>query len=238
MPGDRLSGSSTSMSTAPRHLPTFDFVSGQLALDFANTWGDRRRPESDKLRAYEDLLAFATQSQSLPRAAARRLAQRARRQPAAAAAALAAARALRDSLYELLAALAAGRRLPTGPLARFNAALPAALARLRLAARPPGLEWDWTDPGVPLEAPQWPALGAAAELLTSPAAARVRECASETCTWLFLDRSRNGSRRWCDMKGCGNRAKARRHYRRRRAAAQPATAPRGASLPPSRRRRP
>jgi len=48
----------------------------------------------------------------------------------------------------------------------------------------------------------------------------VRICeatATDGCGWLFLDETRNRSRRWCSMKDCGNRAKARRHYRRRRA---------------------
>lgn len=65
-----------------------------------------------------------------------------------------------------------------------------------------------------------PVVRAAAELLTSADAARVRECDLETCSWLFLDRSKNGTRRWCDMSVCGNRAKARRHYARERKAAR------------------
>src|SRR5437762_819551 len=55
---------------------------------------------------------------------------------------------------------------------------------------------------------------AAAELLTWPALARVHICAGADCGWLFLDQSRNASRRWCAMDGCGNRTKARRHYHR------------------------
>jgi predicted RNA-binding Zn ribbon-like protein len=61
-----------------------------------------------------------------------------------------------------------------------------------------------------------PIARSAAELLTSETLSRVRECGGATCTWLFLDASRNRSRRWCSMESCGNRAKARRHYRRRR----------------------
>jgi predicted RNA-binding Zn ribbon-like protein len=56
-------------------------------------------------------------------------------------------------------------------------------------------------------------------LLTSPEAGRVRQCESETCAWLFLDQSRSRSRRWCDMKVCGDRAKARRHYERNKTGA-------------------
>src|SRR5690606_34555848 len=64
----------------------------------------------------------------------------------------------------------------------------------------------------------WPVAVSAAELLTSADRERVKECAADTCNWLFLDMSRNRSRRWCDMKECGNRAKARRFYKRQRAA--------------------
>ena len=41
---------------------------------------------------------------------------------------------------------------------------------------------------------------------------RIRRCTNDDCLWLFLDESKNGTRRWCDMASCGNRAKARRHY--------------------------
>jgi len=54
--------------------------------------------------------------------------------------------------------------------------------------------------------------------LTSEELDRVRECADDRgCGYLFMDTSRNRSRKWCDMRGCGNRAKAQRHYRRTQA---------------------
>jgi predicted RNA-binding Zn ribbon-like protein len=48
---------------------------------------------------------------------------------------------------------------------------------------------------------------------------RLRQCDDDDCGWLFLDRSKNGSRRWCSSADCGNRARARRHYQRRHAGA-------------------
>jgi predicted RNA-binding Zn ribbon-like protein len=64
----------------------------------------------------------------------------------------------------------------------------------------------------------WPVVHSAAELLTSPHLDRVRQCADDRgCGFLFFDTSRNGSRRWCSMESCGNRAKARRHYQRTKA---------------------
>ena len=62
----------------------------------------------------------------------------------------------------------------------------------------------------------WPVARGAAELLTGPDAAHISECQSDDCGWLFLDQTRNHGRHWCDMQGCGNRAKARRHYARQK----------------------
>jgi predicted RNA-binding Zn ribbon-like protein len=75
--------------------------------------------------------------------------------------------------------------------------------------------WQWREEGTDLNAPFWPLALAAAELLVSGDLGLVRECRSATCRWLFLDKSKNHSRRWCDMKTCGNRVKARRYYRKR-----------------------
>lgn len=85
-----------------------------------------------------------------------------------------------------------------------------------------GFSWRWRAPVSSLEAPLWPILQSAADLLTSADLARLRQCNGHNCTWLFLDRSKNKSRRWCDMQICGNRAKSRRHYARTRAPASKA----------------
>jgi predicted RNA-binding Zn ribbon-like protein len=111
-------------------------------------------------------------------------------------------------------ARARSRTPAAADLARLNAALAAALPHLRLAPRAGGYDWVWDGRGDDLASPLWPILRSAADLLASPDLARVRECDGEDCTWLFLDYSRNRSRRWCSMASCGNRAKARRHYQR------------------------
>jgi predicted RNA-binding Zn ribbon-like protein len=79
--------------------------------------------------------------------------------------------------------------------------------------------WAWA-PGPPsFERLLWPVVRSAAEFLVSAERVNVRECGSEVCSWLFVDRSRTKLRRWCSMKTCGNRAKARRFYTRHREAA-------------------
>jgi len=78
------------------------------------------------------------------------------------------------------------------------------------------LQWAWDETAPSLDRPIWLIVRSAANLLTSEETSSIRECASETCSWLFVDRSRTRRRRWCDMSTCGNRAKARRHYQRRK----------------------
>ena len=206
-------------------VPTFELSGGALCLDFANTWGDRKRQETDKLDAYPDLLAFAAQAELLAPGDAAGLAVRAETEPRLAAAAIGQARDLREVLYRLFSAVAARRDPAASDLERFNAALPEALAHLRLERRGADYAWTWVPVDAPpamLTAPLWPILRSAADLLTSAERQQVRECGGSACTWLFLDRSRNRSRRWCSMESCGNRAKAQRHYHRRRDAAAPA----------------
>ena len=195
--------------------PTFELSGGALCLDFVNTLGDRGRPETEKLAGYPDLLAFAGQAGLLTAGEAARLSRRAERDPRAAAAALGLGRDLREALYRIFSALAAGGPPGDADLERLNGALPAALSHLRLERRGTELVWGWTLAEGSLETPLWPILRSAAELLTAEERLRVRECAGTACTWLFLDLSRNRSRRWCSMETCGNRAKAHRHYRRK-----------------------
>jgi predicted RNA-binding Zn ribbon-like protein len=76
--------------------------------------------------------------------------------------------------------------------------------------------WEWIVPDNHLDSVLWAVARSAAELLTSDDLGRVRVCASETCAWLFLDKTKNHRRRWCDMRTCGNRDKARRYYARQK----------------------
>jgi len=93
------------------------------------------------------------------------------------------------------------------------------LSRMKLAdCGEQALGWTWAGPATAWDRVLGPVARSAADLLTSPEVPQLRECASGTCSWLFVDRSRTHRRRWCDMKVCGNRAKARRHYQRQKKA--------------------
>jgi predicted RNA-binding Zn ribbon-like protein len=80
---------------------------------------------------------------------------------------------------------------------------------------PPRVAWHWGSFAGDLDLPEWALACSSEQFLTSSAMDQVRSCGSETCRWLFYDTSKNHSRRWCDMKICGNRMKARRFQQRR-----------------------
>ena len=192
----------------------FELSGGALCLDFVNTVGDRPRRENEKLAVYADLLRWAGHAGILGEPERQALGRRADSRTDESRRALHHAIELREVIYRTFSALAAGDRPGPGELAALNAALLESLPHLRLESDEAGYGWTWSGARSRLDSPLWPVVRSAADLLTSPEAALVRECASETCSWLFVDRSRTHRRRWCDMKTCGNRAKARRHYER------------------------
>lgn len=196
----------------------FELSGGALCLDLVNTVDERptAKPE-ERLRSYADLVGWARQAGAVSTAEASRLLRRAQRQPRAADAALRRVRGTREALFRIMAAEARGEAAPADDVARLEAGARAALSRRRLERRPGGgLRWEPGGDGESLDAMMDPVLLSAVDLLTGDERERLRECAADACGWLFLDRSRNGSRRWCDMTVCGNRAKARRHRSRLR----------------------
>jgi predicted RNA-binding Zn ribbon-like protein len=184
---------------------------GALALDFANTVGGTHvRPTHDHLREYGDIARFAVLAGGLQPSIAKRLAQRAEDDPRRAAAVYELGIALRESIWAVFSALASGDSPRDADLALIGDAAAAGAARSRLVYDKDGVGWSLPSDSDDLERPLWDIARSAADLLTSEEHDRIKECASTTCEWVFLDRSRNRSRRWCDMSDCGNRAKARR----------------------------
>jgi predicted RNA-binding Zn ribbon-like protein len=192
-----------------------NLLGGALCLDFINTVEWRGAPvHGDRLVSYDELLIWAESAGTIDRKSASGLAARARARPDRATAALAAAIELRETIAALFSASA-----PRAPLLeRLNDWLARAPERKRIAASAGSYAWAASDAAGDLAAPLWPVAWSAADLLISGRAARVRACTDKSCGWMFLDTSRSRRRRWCSMEGCGNRAKSRRHYRKRRGA--------------------
>ena len=186
--------------------PPFERIGGDPSLDFNNTvsW-DTEGPTQERLRSPEDLARWAAFAGLAP--ARRRSSPRD----------LADALALRDALHRLLVPLALGGQPRPRDVAAFNRFLGRAGAAARLERDPGGFRWTFGG-AADLDPVLCGVVWSAARLLTSEDLSRLRCCADPECGWLFLDRSRRGNRRWCEMRECGNRAKARRYYRRHRAA--------------------
>lgn len=195
--------------------PEFDFSGGALCLDFANAI-------TGEVAACSDLVAWARQAGAIERRKARALLCEAGAHPRIASRILGRARELRETLFGIFTAIAAGHEPDGADIEEFNSFLGRAAGHLRLELSPEGSSWRWREDAAALDGLLWQVTWSAAELLTSPDIERITECGAANCRWLFLDRSRNRSRRWCDMKTCGNRSKVRRHYRRKRSAASAA----------------
>ncbi len=206
------------MRDIPRADHDFEFVGGSVALDFANTLGGMHTsPTHEHLVEYKDLVEFARSATTLSRAEARRLTDEGARQPVRAAAALRRGIVLREAIWRVFDAFATNARADATDLAKIQEEELAALKHARFAQAGSDIAYHWSDE-LTLDRPLWDIARAAAELLRSKGdLGRVRECGSDTCEWLFIDRSRNHSRRWCDMNDCGNTAKVRRYRQRSRA---------------------
>jgi predicted RNA-binding Zn ribbon-like protein len=196
-------------------------VGGSIALDFANTldWRLRDRPV-ELLRSYADLARWGRSAGVLDAAEARALRRWGDSHPVAAGRALAAAAEIREAIAAIFQALVRGEVPPRDALARLELACHSASRARTLRAGDGGAAWAWRERSAEPERPAWAAALDAARVLTTTETARVRQCADAECGWFFLDTSRNRTRRWCSMKACGNRNKARRFYRRA-AAPQP-----------------
>jgi len=136
---------------------------------------------------------------------------------------------LRETLHPIFAPVANGshgqQALKRDALATLNAMLPDLLVTSRLATSTEGLVYHWTFDGgdAPFDRIIWAVAQSATDLLTSGDLRQVHQCAMETCGWLFLDVSKNKTRRWCAMKLCGNKTKVRQHRAMRKESAASGT---------------
>jgi len=207
------------MSTPPddlaqpvRELPV---VGGHLALDFANTIDDPLGPERfDHAGTYAGLLSWSVRVGCLSDNQAADLARVAADRPGDGAAALLKAHRLRLIIGTTFTDIA---RQPSSPMDHWTKLRPFvvdAVSRAQLTSEDQAYAFSWPDP-VELDAMLWPVAQAAADLLTGPDLPRVKVCGG--CPWLFVDRSKNQSRRWCAMEDCGTHEKIRRYVTRRAA---------------------
>jgi predicted RNA-binding Zn ribbon-like protein len=193
----------------------FDLSGGNLALDFANTVSDRPTAEAkERLNQYRDLLFFGKQSGVYPARAFEQLYAMGEQAPERAEQVLKEAVRLREALFAIFSAVVEGKAVPANALALLTIAAQRCASHGRVVHKGGRFQWEWVGMDTYLDSMLWPVTRAAVDLLLSGELEHVRICASDACAWLFLDKTKNHRRRWCDMKVCGNRVKAKRHYER------------------------
>ena len=196
-------------SARRRPLPA-ESVDAERVLAFINTLSSRPTAAPvERLDSYDALVAWAREQHLVSPAAADRLSAEARRHPHQAAAVLARAKDFREALNDLAGAIEAGRPPNADVLKTISESLASAYANGRLVPHEGALQWVASAED-DLDRVLWEIGRAAGRLVLSPRLARVRACAADDCGWWFVDDTKNRSRRWCDMKLCGNREKLRR----------------------------
>jgi predicted RNA-binding Zn ribbon-like protein len=205
----------------------FQIIAGELCLDFINTLDNRPTPKQRKelLCLYRDFADWALEAKAIDAEQHDRLLRAAGMDIEHAANVLRQAILLRECLYRVFSSILSKRQPASADMLTLNTFIAETFSHLQL--EPARLRLEWEDCGLRLESLLWPIVRSAADLLTSRDLRYVRECGIATCRWFFIDRSKNHSRRWCDMKVCGNRTKARKFYRRQRRAVRTHKSPAG-----------
>jgi predicted RNA-binding Zn ribbon-like protein len=202
---NRTSETSSTIVAGPRR---------DLCIDFANTRYWRGSEPVETVHDFAEMVRWCDTNAMLEREVAERALQWSEKHSRNAAAIFADAIALRETIYRICFAMADGKTPEARDVAAINAALGHAPERRVLAHREKTFGWridrdSFSAPGLLA-----PVLWSAGDLIVSPEVGRLRHCLNHQCGWLFMDDSKNGSRRWCSMQSCGNRAKAHRHYLR------------------------
>ena len=189
----------------------FELIAGHPALDLVNTldWRFRESGTEELLAGYDDLIGFAAQCELLTPKQIRSILRNSTE--SAAAAALIATRELREAAAGIFYAIV-DDRTPAGSQIKFiEQCFKEARDHQHLQWSDSRLGWEWPASECGPELPLWMLAISTARLLLSGDMRLLRACEKPDCRWLFLDTSKNHSRRWCDMKICGNRMKARRY---------------------------
>ena len=202
-------------------LQDLRLLGGAPCLDFVNSIEDPAGDApQDFLTSYPDLVRWGQHAGLIADTTARRLIAHADADEPSAREALRRALELRDALHRLFLALATRHDPDRADLELLRRAYLDAMSGAKLVPDDDRLSWHWQPDEQRLDQPLWPVARSAVDLLTTGDLRRIKLCENPYgCGWLFYDGSKNGSRRWCSMEGCGSQVKMRRQYAKRRASA-------------------
>jgi predicted RNA-binding Zn ribbon-like protein len=192
-------------------------LAGGLALDFANTASGRGgNRHLEHLRCGRDVVAWAQHAGLFEEEVAARLTRRIDAGDSGFASFLDDALSLREAVHRIAAAIAARQAPDQKDLSFLSSSCARTLAKATLEMGEEGARWRWPNAEPIAETVLGPIALSAIGLLRESDPKRIKQCPGEHCGWVFFDMTKNGSRRWCEMKVCGNRAKAKAHYRRQK----------------------
>ena len=195
----------------------FTFLSNALCLDFVRTRKSRltQHPQ-ELLTSYTDVVLWGEAAQVITAAHGQRLVDEASQRPDDALNVVQQAREVREAIYRIFASVTEHTPLDSADISILNDALAQTMVHVCLIQTEQGFSWGWEQDEHALDCMLWPVIRSTMDVLTSHELEDVRQCAASDCSGFFIDTSKNHSRRWCDMTTCGNRAKARRHYEKKR----------------------
>ena len=198
-----------------RTITALSLDGGALCLDFVNTVSTWASPERhDHVQDYTDLLLWCRRQPAFAEAYVAALEARAAREPARAGEILPEFRAVRQVLFDLFAAIANQMPPEAATVDTFNRYLAEALAKTRLVFAEDAYHLALAAPATDLREPLWFILQSAADVLAHEDRRRLKKCPE--CDWVFLDRTKNGGRIWCNPAVCGSTTKARRYYQKKK----------------------
>jgi len=190
----------------------------EMCVDFANTLAYRGSSPIESLHTFADLLKWCGDADVIPPRLVYQLRGWSEKHPKRAADVFSEAIALREMIYRVFHAVASGANPDDVDLELLNRALRDAPLRIAVQRSAERFGWQVEESKTSASSLVAPVLWSAGDLLVGAQLAKLRECSNDKCLWLFLDDSKNGTRRWCSMQACGNRAKAHRHYLRQKRA--------------------
>jgi len=200
---------------------SFDLTSGRLCLDFVNTVDYRSSSQPDeRLTGLAELLAFGEQAGVLSGSESRKRRRDGRENTRAASALFQSSVALREMMFRILSAVAAHHKVSKMDVEAFNAVVRRCNASCLVLPGEGKSAWQRLDQGGDADRLIGKIVRSAVELLTSDDIHCVKKCSADDCDWLFMDDSRSQNRRWCEMRTCGSRQKARAYYQRKKAKRQ------------------
>jgi predicted RNA-binding Zn ribbon-like protein len=195
----------------------FELTGGDISLDFANTIVDRPTGEPRELiPTFKDLCSWGRQTGILSHEQEIAFNKKASRNGKKAENVRRFAIALRECMFQIFKRIIDNKDIPHDLLEQWNRFVHRSMQQHELVRSKEGFSWKCISDEKNFDSMLWPIIHSAVEIITGSNASRIRRCAAEECDWLFLDTSKRGNRRWCDMTVCGNRAKARRFYSRKK----------------------